>query len=86
MDRFGEIEKAAAGNQKSDATEAEMKIHDSAIAKIELMQPELERKAKEGIESKGLTLDRFQELAAVIQQDQGLQERLQNIFIKNQGK
>lgn len=85
-DRFGEIEKAAMANQESNASAAEMAMHDKAMAKIEQMQPELERKAKEGIEAKGLTFDRFKELAAVIQQDQSLQQRLQDIFMKNQGK
>lgn len=86
VERFSEIDQAAMDpNTQSDATEAELKMHSNATAKIQKMQPELEKKAIEGIESKGLTFERFQELAAVIQKDQGLQQRLQNILMKSQG-
>ncbi len=85
IERFSEIQQASMDpNQKNDATPAEMKMHDNAVAKMEKLQPELEKKAKEGIESKGITFERFQELATVIQQDQGLQQRLQGILMKHQ--
>ena len=87
VERFSEIEEAAMDpNKTSDATDAEIKMHANATAKMEKMQPMLEQRAVEGIESKGLTFERFQELAAVIQQDQGLQQRLQGILMKNQGQ
>lgn len=87
IERFSEIEQSSMDpNKKVDATDAEMKMHANATAKIDKMQPEMEKKAKEGIESKGLTFERFQELAAVIQQDQSLQQRLQNILMENQSK
>lgn len=85
LERFSAIEESMQNpNQKPDATEAEMKMHSDATAKIEKMQPALEKKAIEGIESKGLTFTRFQELATVIQQDQTMQQRLQDIMMKKQ--
>ena len=87
VERFSDIEQATMDpNHKTDATEAEMKMHANATAKIEKMQPELEKKAIKEIESNGLTFERFKEIATVIQQDQGLQEKLQNILMKNQGR
>src|SRR5690554_2935409 len=54
VDRFSEIQESTMNpNVKSDATEAELKMHANATAKIEGMQPEFEKKAREGIESKG---------------------------------
>lgn len=86
LERFSAIEEAAMDPSKeSDATAAEMKMHSNATDKMKKMQPALEKKAIEGIESEGLTFERFQELAAVIQQDQGLQQRLQGILMKSQG-
>ncbi|QAA81476.1 DUF4168 domain-containing protein [Aequorivita sp. H23M31] len=85
IERFGEIQQASMDpNQTNDATPEEMKMHDAAVAKMEKLQPQLEQKAKAGIESKGMTFERFQELATVIQQDQALQQRLQAILMKHQ--
>lgn len=87
IERFSEIQQSAMNpDVKSDATEAELKMVENATAKLEKMQPELEKQAIAGIESKGITFDRFQELAAVIQQDQSLQQRLQDILMKSQGQ
>jgi|26BtaG_2_1085354.scaffolds.fasta_scaffold00015_81 hypothetical protein len=85
VERFSEIQQSSMDpNQKSDATAEEMKKHGSAIAKIEQLQPELEKKAVKEIESSGITIERFESLASVIQQDQGLQQRLQTILMERQ--
>ena len=67
-------------NAKLDATPAEIKKHANVTSKIEKMQPELEKKAMKGIEAAGLTMERYQALAGVIQQDQDLLQRLQSIM------
>lgn len=85
VERFSEIQQTAMDpNQKSDATADEMKKHGSAIAKIEKLQPELEKKAVDQVESTGISMERFESLASVIQQDQGLQQRLQTILMERQ--
>ncbi len=85
VQRFSEIQETSMDpSQKSDATAEEMKKHGSAIAKIEQLQPELERKAVAQIESSGISIERFESLASVIQQDQGLQQRLQTILMERQ--
>ncbi len=86
LQRFNEIQQASMNpNQKGDATEAEIKKHKSITDKIEKMRPALEKKATEAIESTGMSIERYQEIAAVIQQDQDLQQRLQQIMMQQQG-
>ena len=81
LERFGAIQEASMDpNAKLDATPAEIKKHANVTSKIEKMQPELEKKAMKGIEAAGLTMERYQALAGVIQQDQDLLQRLQSIM------
>lgn len=85
VQRFSTIQQASMDpNQEVEATDAEMKMHDNAIAKMQKLQPEMEKKASEKIVATGLTMERFEALAAVIQKDQALQQRLQTILMKNQ--
>lgn len=86
VERFSEIQEAEMDpNKTSDASAEEKKMHASAMAKIEEMQPALEKKAVEGIESTGITIERYQSLAAVIQNEKSLQQRLQTIMVERQG-
>ncbi|MGO3182854.1 MAG: DUF4168 domain-containing protein [Aequorivita sp.] len=86
VDRFSTIQQASMDpNQEVDASAEEMKMHEKAVAKMQKMQPEMEKKASEKIAATGLTMERFEALAAVIQNDQALQQRLQAILMKNQG-
>ncbi len=83
IERFGAIQEATMNaGQTPDATAEEMKKHASAMAKIEKLQPELEKKAVKEVESTGISLERFESLASVIQADQGLQQRLQTILME----
>ncbi len=86
LERFSEIQEAAMDpNKETDASADEIEKHANAISKIEKIQPELEKKAISDIESAGITLERYQALVSAIQQDQGLQQRLQAILTKEQG-
>lgn len=83
VERFGEIQEAEMDpNKTSDATASEKKKLAKAIAKMEEMQPELEKKAVENIESAGITIDRYKTLAAVIQKEKSLQQRLQTMLVQ----
>lgn len=85
VDRFSEIQQATADpNKKPDASADELKKHASAMAKIQKLQPEMEEKALSGIETAGMTLERYESLATTIQQNQGLQQRLQTILMERQ--
>ncbi|PNW29137.1 DUF4168 domain-containing protein [Formosa algae] len=84
--RFNEIQKAMMDpNQESDATAAEIEKHGKVTSKFEEMQPEMEKNTIASIESTGISLQDFESLAAKIQQDESLQQRLQAIFVKRQG-
>lgn len=86
VERFSAIQKASMDpNVKADATDAEMKMHDNAMAKIKKIQPELEKEATEKITAAGMTMESFEALAAVIQKDQSLQQRLQTILMNSKG-
>ena len=81
LERFGALQEATMNPEaKSDATPEEMKKLASVTSKIQEMQPELEKKATKGIEAAGLSMERYQALAAVIQKDQNLLQRLQSIM------
>lgn len=85
VERFSAIQEAEMDPAKtSDATDEEKKMHASAMAKIEEMQPALEKKAVEDIESTGITMERYQMLASAIQNEKSLQERLQSILVERQ--
>lgn len=59
-----------------------MKKHASATSKMEELQPKLEKEAVKNIESAGISIDRYKSLAAFIQKEKSLQERLQSILVK----
>ena len=85
VERFSEIQEAAMDPSKNvDATTEEMKKHSNAIAKMEKMQPALEKKAVDEIESAGITIDRYKSLATAIQDEKELQQRLQTILMERQ--
>lgn len=85
VERFGEIQEAEMDqNKKADATADEMKKHAKAIAKMEQIQPALEKKAVAEIESTGISIDRYKSLATAIQGEKELQERLQSILAERQ--
>lgn len=86
VERFNEIQQAVMDpNKESDATEAEKEKHENATSKLEKMQPEIEKEVIASIESTGISINDYESLAAKIQQDQGLQQRLQAIIVKRQG-
>lgn len=86
VQRFSAIQQASMDpNQEVEATDSEIKMHQNVIVKIQKMQPQFEKEASDKIVATGLTMERFETLATVIQKDQALQQRLQTILMKNQG-
>src|SRR5690554_6408702 len=84
LDRFNAIQKSNMENTKVEASDSEIKMHAKITVKIQELQPTLEAKAMEGIKSSGLTVEQFEEMVAVIQQDQALQQRLQTMVLQKQ--
>ena len=85
VEKFQKIQKAQMDpNTKVDATEKELTAHKTIMAEIQAMQPELQSEMEALIKKKGLTMQRYQEVAAAIQTNQELQQQLQAIMMKKQ--
>lgn len=83
VERFSAIQEANMNpNQESDASAEEIEKHEKAIKKLDELQPKLEQKAIAGIEATGITMEQYQSIAAAIQQDQDLQQKLQTILME----
>ena len=85
VQRFSAIQQASMNPElKVEATDEEIKMHQSAIEKIQKLQPELEKEASQRIIATGLTMERFEALAGLIQKDKSLQQRVEAILMKSQ--
>ncbi|MBW2961476.1 DUF4168 domain-containing protein [Mesonia aestuariivivens] len=85
VNKFQEIQKAQMDpNTEVDATKEELAAHQELMTEIQAMQPKLQTQKEGLIKEKGLTMQRYQEVAAAIQNDQALQQKLQAIMMKKQ--
>lgn len=83
VERFNEIAQASQDpNKDVDTTEDEMKKFNEINSSIEKIYASSQQKIEENIETEGLTLVRYQEIATEIQTKPELQERIQK-FIEN---
>ena len=81
VQRFNEILQSQ-GDPNTDAElkEGEKKKFEDASQKLGEIQTKAQTKMEEKIVEEGLTLTRYQEIAALVQSDPELQERLKNIL------
>ncbi len=79
LDRFIEISQAIEHNQEIDATAAEMERFEETENTINEMQTVANQSISDGIEERGLTIERYQEIMMAVQQNPELQNRLQNL-------
>jgi hypothetical protein len=78
VERYNEIQQTAQDpNQEIDVNGDELKKYEIATREIEKIQMEAQQQMQEKIVEEGLTIDRYQEIAAVIQNDPELQQKLQ---------
>ncbi|MDR6300877.1 DUF4168 domain-containing protein [Mesonia maritima] len=83
VQRFQEIQQASANpNQESDATAEEMKKHQELVAQFQKMQPELQQDMEKAVVDSGLSMERYQSVAAAVQNSQALQQKLQKIMME----
>ena len=81
VQRFNEIHKASLDpNKESDATPEEEKKHKAILAKLDTMQKDFEGKVEKIIENQDMKVERYQQVAAALQTDTELQQRLQKIL------
>ena len=85
VEKFQKIQKAQMNpNTEVEATEKELTAHKQVMAEIQAMQPKLQSEMEGLIKKQGLTMQRYQEVAAAIQTNQELQQQLQAIMMKKQ--
>lgn len=78
--QFNEIHQAKMQQQEITASEEDQKKHERAVAKIEKMQPEIQAQMEDIITKEGLTVERFETIAAAMQTSPELQQRLQQLM------
>ncbi|MFO7851579.1 MAG: DUF4168 domain-containing protein [Bacteroidota bacterium] len=81
VDRFNEIFAATQDpNQEVNASEEEMKKFNKANDEIVKLQNESQKQSEEEILKQDLTLNRYQEITMIIQNDEDLMGKLQKIM------
>ncbi len=78
---FNDIHTAKMKNEKSDASEETLANYDKAVAQIEGMQGDFQKKVEGIIKEQGLTLKRYGEIATELQNNKDLQDRLKKILM-----
>jgi hypothetical protein len=80
VERFNEIVEAQNDPAKTaDPSEKEMNKVESTMKEIETIQTDAQQKMVKKIQDEGLTVQRFREIAATIQNSPELQQKLQNL-------
>ncbi len=80
IEKFNEIHQAKMQNQEVSASETDLKKHEKAVAKLEEMQPEIQKMMETIVTTEGLTMERFQQIATAMQSSPQLQQRLQQLM------
>ncbi len=80
LERFNEIQTAKLQNQKTDASKEEMKQFKQITDELDAMQPQIQANIESIITSSGLSVQRFQTIAAAIQSDPSLMSRFQELL------
>lgn len=81
VETFNEIHRAKLENTEVNAAPEDLKKHENAVEKIEVMQVGFQKEMESLITNSGLSMERYQEIATAIQVDQELQQRLQKILM-----
>lgn len=77
---FNEIHQAKMQNQEVEASQADLQKHAKAVEKIEEMQPAIQAEMEEIITDADLTVEKYEQIAAAMQTNPELIQRLQKIM------
>jgi len=81
VQRFSEIQQAQQNpEQEAEMTTEEEKAIENLMPKLQTIQQESQTVMQEKIKSAGLTMNRYQEIAQMIQQNPELQQKLQSMM------
>lgn len=67
-------------NKEMDATEEEMKNFQAALSEVQQLQQELTTKMQKVVTDAGLTMNRYQQIAMAVNQDQELQQKVRSMM------
>ena len=77
IQRFNEMMEATQDpNKEVEGSEDEIKKFESATTELDKIQKESQRHMEAGIIEEGLTVERYRAIAALVQEDAGLQQKL----------
>ncbi len=78
VQRYNEIQQAQQDpNQEDNATDEELKQYEAATQELEKIQAQAQQEMQGKIIEEGLTVNRYQEIAAIVQSNPELQQKLQ---------
>ena len=81
VERFNEIAQSQQDSEKdANASEKEMESFNTAIQELQGIQNASQQEMQKAVLDEGLTVERYQELMNQVQNDVGLQQRLQEIM------
>lgn len=81
VERFNVINQSEQNpNKEVKTTDEELKKYKKAMESVESIQAEIQQQLQSKIEAAGLTFERFQEISALLQKDQSLQQRLRALM------
>jgi hypothetical protein len=80
VEKFQEIAQAQQQGNTADFTENELQNFTEINEELAEIDNQLQQDMKTKIEEEGVTIERYQQIAMAINQDQGLQQKLQQIF------
>ncbi|MGM0665697.1 MAG: DUF4168 domain-containing protein [Bacteroidota bacterium] len=81
VERFNEIFAASQDpNQEVSATEEEMEKFNKANKEIAKLQADAQKDMEEKIQKQELTLERYQEITMIVQNDQEMMQKLQELL------
>lgn len=77
VEKFNEINQAEQNpNQEVKASADDLKKYESAMESVGAIQAQVQQKVESKIKDLGLSMERFQQISALIQNDKELQQRL----------
>lgn len=85
LNRFNQIYEASLNPSQTgtvDMTEEETKKFQTVMSKMETMQPVFQKEMEDAVVKQGMTIERFEQVAATIETDSSLQQRFQAMMMQ----
>jgi len=82
LNRFNELYNASQNGQvkPEGATEEEAKSFETVMARMQAMQPVIEKQFEDAMTKAGITNERYEEIMVAVQSDPSLQQKIQSMM------